>query len=150
MAKQKATAPAEAPSRKCARTKVSHATMRKELATIAERSFSRAFNEMFKYIFRVNPGGHSYVRQYLKAMRDQLEELEATQPGGCSHERRHRFANPGGAFRPSSDPCVEINPRVLPGAPRSHPLAIFSAHCIRRTTARALLRLVPVHGRVLE
>lgn len=60
--------------------RVSRATMRNEIASIAERHFSAAFNEIMQYYVQVNPRGHSYVGQYLRAMRDQLEWHEARRP----------------------------------------------------------------------
>ena len=60
--------------------RVSRATMHKEIASIAQRAFSAAFNEIFRYVVQVNPRGHSFVRQYLRAMRDRLEWHEARRP----------------------------------------------------------------------
>ena len=60
--------------------RVSRATMQKEIASIAQQHFTGAFNDMFYYLVRVNPNGHSYVRQYLRAMRKQLEWHEARRP----------------------------------------------------------------------
>ena len=52
--------------------RVSHHVMRKHMAEIAQHHFSAAFNDMFAYVAAVNPRGHSYVRQYLRAMSEQL------------------------------------------------------------------------------
>ena len=57
--------------------RVSRATMQREIGAIARRHFREAFDEICAYYGQVNPRGHSYVPEYLRAMRDQLEWHEA-------------------------------------------------------------------------
>lgn len=80
MVKFNSTRPASPSLSKSRSLRVSRATMRKEIRSIAHRHFGAAFNEILQYYGEVNPRGHSYVDQYLRAMRDQLEWHEARRP----------------------------------------------------------------------
>lgn len=88
----KASRAAKAQSRPSrSRRRVSNAAMHKELASIAERHFSGAFNEMFQYVLKSNPGSSTFMRHYVRAMRGQLERDEATLRQRDELHRRKRY-----------------------------------------------------------
>jgi hypothetical protein len=78
MASKNSTRARPAPSRPTPTPRlVSPAAMHQAMLAIADRYFSRAYDEMFHYVASVNPNGHSFTRQYLRTMRKVLDDRES-------------------------------------------------------------------------
>ena len=93
MAKHSVSRAGKAQSRSRPTTRrVSPRAMRQALLAIASRHFNQCFNEMCGYYGQVNPNGHSYIQQSLRAMREVLEDRERRRPDRRGVQKRSAAA----------------------------------------------------------